>query len=110
MFCLPSFAFWKSLELLEERMPFTYYGVSRVSSMFLCSAEPRPSGLKKLKYNPLCDVNEECSSDMLSEEFNIDSDDEINMEIEGETASEESSNETSESGSKSETVLLHGKT
>jgi hypothetical protein len=64
-------AIWKSLfELLEERLPFIYYGVSRVSSMLLCSAESRPSGLKKLRYNPLCDADEESSSDMLSEELN----------------------------------------
>jgi hypothetical protein len=43
-------------------------------------AEPRPSGLKKL-YNPLSDVDEESSSDMLSEELDIDCDDEINLEI-----------------------------
>jgi hypothetical protein len=31
-------------------MPFT--GLSHVSSMLLCSAEPRPSGLKKLDIIP----------------------------------------------------------
>jgi hypothetical protein len=45
------------------------YGMSRTSSMFLCSAKPWPSGLKKLRYNPLCDVDEEYSSDMLREEL-----------------------------------------
>jgi hypothetical protein len=98
MFCLPSSAIWKSLfELLEGRMSFIYYGVSRVSRLLLCSAKPRPSGLKKLKFNPLCDADEESSSDMLSEELDIDSDDEINMKIEGETACEVSSNKMSES-------------
>jgi hypothetical protein len=90
MFCLPSSAIWKTLfELLEERMPFMYYSMSHVSSMLLRSAKPQPSGLKKLRYNPLCDADEESNSEMLSEELNIDSDDEINLEIEGDTASEE---------------------
>jgi hypothetical protein len=71
MFCLLS-AIWKSLfELLEEPMPFIYYSMSCVSSMLLHSAEPRLSGLKKLMYNPLCGVDEESSSDMLSEEIII---------------------------------------
>jgi hypothetical protein len=71
MLCLPSSAIWKSLfELLEEWMPFIYtYGASHVSSMLLCLTKPRPSGLKKLRYNPLCDAEEEYSSDMLSEEL-----------------------------------------
>jgi hypothetical protein len=55
--------------------------------MLLRLVEPRLSGLKKLRYNPLCDVDEESSSDMLCEELNTDCDDEINLEIEGETAS-----------------------
>jgi hypothetical protein len=81
MFSLPSYVIWKLLfELLGERMPFIYYSMLRVSSMFLRSAEPRPSGLKKLIYNPLCDVDEEPSSDMLSEGLVIDSD-VINFEI-----------------------------
>jgi hypothetical protein len=106
MFCLPSSAIWKSLfELLEERMPFIYYGMSRVSSMLLCSAEPQPSGLKKLRHNPLRDADEEYSSEMLSEELLIDSDDVINLEIEGETAREESSFKISESESESETSV-----
>jgi hypothetical protein len=69
MFSLPSSAIWKSLfELLEERMPFIYYSMSRISRMRLRSAEPWPSGLKKLRCNPFCDVDEEPSSDMLSED------------------------------------------
>jgi hypothetical protein len=47
--------------------------MSHVSSILLRSAEPRPS--------PLSDVDEESSSGMLSEELNIDYDDEINLEI-----------------------------
>jgi hypothetical protein len=41
--------------------------------------------IEKTRYNPLCDVNKESSSDMLSEELVID-DDIINLETEGETA------------------------
>jgi hypothetical protein len=37
----------------------------------------------------LCDADEESSSDMLSEELDIDFDDEINLEIKRETASGE---------------------
>jgi hypothetical protein len=54
----------------------------------------------------LCDVDEESSSDMLSEELYIDYNDEITLEIEGETASEESSNEMLESESESETSAV----
>jgi hypothetical protein len=63
-------------------MPFIYYGVSRVSSMLLCSAEPRPFGLKKTDIKPLCDADEESISDMLNEELDIDFDDEMDLEIE----------------------------
>jgi hypothetical protein len=41
---------------------------------------------------------------MLSEEFDIDSDDEINLEIEGETACEVSSNEMSVSENETSVV------
>jgi hypothetical protein len=54
----------------------------------------------------LCDADEEPSSDMLSEEFDIDYGDEINLEIDGETASEKSSNEMSESESENETSVV----
>jgi hypothetical protein len=54
----------------------------------------------------LCDADDESSSDMSSEELDIDYDDEFNLEIEGETVSEESSNEMSKSGSKSETYVV----
>jgi hypothetical protein len=70
---------------------------SGVSSMLLRLAEPLLSGLKKLRDNPLCDADEESSSDVLSEELVIDSDDVINLEIEGQTASEELSFEMLES-------------
>jgi hypothetical protein len=72
--------------------------------MLLLSSEPRPSGLVKLIYNSLCDVDEESVSDILNEELDIDSVDEINLEIEGETASEESSNKMSESESETSVV------
>jgi hypothetical protein len=52
----------------------------------------------------LCDADEESGSDMLSEELGTDYDDKINLEIEGETASEESSKEMSESESKTSAV------
>jgi hypothetical protein len=51
-------------------------------------------------------VGEESSSDMLSEELDIDYDDEINLQIEGETASDESRNKVSESESESETSVV----
>jgi hypothetical protein len=85
-------------------MPFIYYSVSHVSSTLLRSADPQPSGLKKLRYNTLCDPDEEFSSDMLSEELNIESD--INLVTVGETASEESSNEMSENESENETSVV----
>jgi hypothetical protein len=37
--------------------------------------------IEETRYNPLSDVDEESSSDMLSEEPNIDYNDEINLEI-----------------------------
>jgi hypothetical protein len=45
----------------------------------------------------LCVENEECISDLLSEELNIDSDDGMNLENEGQSVSDESSNASSES-------------
>jgi hypothetical protein len=53
--------------------------------MLLHSAEPTALWTEETRYNPLCDADEESSIDMLSEELNIDYDDEINLEIEGET-------------------------
>jgi hypothetical protein len=53
--------------------------------------------LQKWRYNPSCDADEKSNSDMLNEELNIDSYNEMNLQIEPEAASEESSNEMSES-------------
>jgi hypothetical protein len=62
--------------------------------------------IEETRYNPLCDVDEESSSsDMLCEELVIDSEDVINLEIEGETVSEASSNEMLESESESDTSV-----
>jgi hypothetical protein len=52
----------------------------------------------------LCGANEESSSDMLSEELIIDSNDVINLETEGQTASQESSSKMSESESETSVV------
>jgi hypothetical protein len=41
-----------------------------------------PSRMKKRKYNLVCVEDEESISDMLNEELDIDSDDEMNMENE----------------------------
>jgi hypothetical protein len=65
--------------------------------MLLRLTEPQPSRLQKLICNPLCDADEESISDMLNEELDIDSHDEVELKIEGEPASEESSNEMLES-------------
>jgi hypothetical protein len=67
------------------------------------SSKPGPSVFKKRKYTPSCDVDEESISDMLKKN-SILTQDEMDFEIEGETASEETSNEKSksESGSESE--------
>jgi hypothetical protein len=65
--------------------------------MASCSSKPGPSGFEIRKYIPLCDVDEESISDMLNEELNIDPDEEMDLEIEGETASEELNNKKSES-------------
>jgi diacylglycerol kinase family enzyme len=51
--------------------------------------------------NSFCDVDEESVSYMLNEDLDIDSDDEMNLEIEGETVSEESCYKMSESESES---------
>jgi hypothetical protein len=74
--------------------------------MLLLSSKPWPSGLIKWLYNSLCVVDEESISDMLNDEFSNDSDDEMNLEFEGETVSEESSNKMSESESESKTSVL----
>jgi hypothetical protein len=62
--------------------------------------------MKKRKYN-LTSVEDEVSiSDMLSEELDIVSGDEMNLENERQSASEESSNTSSESECENETSVL----
>jgi hypothetical protein len=61
--------------------------------------------MKKWKYNPMCVEDEVSISDMLSEELDIVSGDEMNLENEGQSASEESSNTSSESECESETSV-----
>jgi hypothetical protein len=61
--------------------------------------------MKKRKYNPTCVEDEVSISDMLSEELNIVSGDEMNLENEGQSASEESSNTSPGSGCESETSV-----
>jgi hypothetical protein len=53
--------------------------------------------MKKQKYNPTCVEDEVPISDILSEELDLVSGDEINLENEGQSASEELSNTSSES-------------
>jgi hypothetical protein len=69
--------------------------------------------MKKQKYNPACVEDEVSISDMLSEELDIASGDELNLENEGQSASEDSSNTSPESECESEQVLrvlMGGKT
>jgi hypothetical protein len=54
----------------------------------------------------MCVEDEESVNDMLSEELDINSDDEMNLENEGENASEESSSEMLGSESESETSAV----
>jgi hypothetical protein len=62
--------------------------------------------MKKQKYNPACVEDEVSISDMLSEELDIISGDEMNLENEGQSASEESSNTLPESECESETSVV----
>jgi hypothetical protein len=64
------------------------------------------SRMKKQKYNLVCIEDEESISDMLIEELSIDSDDEINLETGGQSASEQSSNALSESECESQTSVV----
>jgi hypothetical protein len=89
-------------------MPFIYYWWSHVCGMVSLSRKPGPSGFKKLKHNPLCDVDEEAISDMVNEELDTDSDGEMDLEIEGETVGEESSNKKSESENETSGVSVDG--
>jgi hypothetical protein len=67
-----------------------------------------PSRMKKRKYtcNPACVEDEVYVCDMLSEELDIVSGDEMNLENEERSASEESSNTSSESECESETSVV----
>jgi hypothetical protein len=65
--------------------------------MALHTAIYLPSRMKKWKYNPACVEDEVSITDMLSEELNIVFGDEMNLENEGQCASEESSNTSPES-------------
>jgi hypothetical protein len=77
---------------------------SHANSMAATCSKPGPCEFEKWKYNPLCDADKESLSDMLNEELNIDFDDIMNLEFDGETVSEESSNEKLGSECDSETV------
>jgi hypothetical protein len=62
--------------------------------------------MKKWKYNPVCVEDEVSISDMLSEEIDIASGDEMNLENEEQSASEDLSNTSSESECESETIVV----
>jgi hypothetical protein len=62
--------------------------------------------LKKRKYSSACVTDKESINDMLSEELNIISGGEINLENKEQSASEESSNTSSESECESETSFV----
>jgi hypothetical protein len=62
--------------------------------------------MKKRKYNTACVEDEISISDMLSEEFNIVSGDEMILENEAQSASEQSSNTSPESECESETSVV----
>jgi hypothetical protein len=61
--------------------------------------------MRKRKYNPGCVEDEVSISDVLSEELDIVSRDDMNLENEGQNASEESSNTLPESECESETSV-----
>jgi hypothetical protein len=61
--------------------------------------------MRKRKYNSACVEDEVSISDMLSEELDMVSGDELNSENEGQSASEESSNTSPESECESETSV-----
>jgi hypothetical protein len=62
--------------------------------------------MKKRKNNPACVEDEVSFSDMLSEELDIVSGDEMNLEKEGRSASEESSNTLPESESETSDACI----
>jgi hypothetical protein len=63
--------------------------------------------MRKRKYNPACVEDEVSVSDMLSEELDIVSGDELNLENEGRSASEESSNTSPQKVSVRVKQVLH---
>jgi hypothetical protein len=65
------------------------------------------SRMRKRKDNPVCVKDEESISDMLNKELNIDSDDELDLENDGQSASEELSSKVSECESDSKTSVVH---
>jgi hypothetical protein len=64
-----------------------------------------PSRMRKWKYNPACVEDEVSISDMLSKKLDIVSGDELNLENEGQSASEKLSNTLPESECVSETSV-----
>jgi hypothetical protein len=68
--------------------------------MASCSGLHVSSRKEKLKYNAVCGGNENLLSALLNEELDIDSEDDVNFEIQSECASEDSSYEVSETGVK----------
>jgi hypothetical protein len=77
-----------------------------VINMALCTGRHLPSRLKKRKYNPVCVEDEGSINDTLNEELSTDSDDKMNLENEGQSASEESSNASLESKCEGKTCVV----
>jgi hypothetical protein len=75
------------------------------TNMALRTAIFLPSRMKKRKYNATCVEDEVSISDNLSEELDMVSGNEMNMENEEQNASEESSNTSPESECESETSV-----
>jgi hypothetical protein len=71
--------------------------------MSSCGGRISPRRLRKRKYNLACVEDEVFVRDILSEELDIVSSDELNSESEGECPSDELSNTSTESECKSET-------
>jgi hypothetical protein len=71
----------------------------RISAFNMASRRGRisPRRLRKRKYNLACVEDEVSVSDILSQELDIVSSDELNSESEGECPSDESSNTSTES-------------
>jgi hypothetical protein len=73
--------------------------------MASCVGGISPRRLRKRKYNLACVEDEVSVHDILSEELDIVSSDELNSESEGECPSNESSNMSTESECESETIV-----